>query len=375
MCLWTRHCRSVQISLPNTGIKLSELFYHEAVKPILTDKFSYLTYSAARLDGGSDVLGFDNPQSTDHGWGPRLTLYISEDDYRQHHERIQTTLAQALPLEIHGYSTNFDDGCLKRVDQGPVNHEVIVTTLSRFFSEYIGYDLQESLKERDWLTIPPQRLRTVASGKVFHDGLGQLEDVRQVLRWYPKDVWLYLMANQWRGVNQEEAFMGRSGDVGDELGSRSIAARLVHKLMGVCFLIERVHAPYSKWFGSAFAQLQCARELTPIFHNVFNSTTWKERENYLSKAYLIAARMHNELGVTSPLEENVSPYNSRPYLVLNAGRFVDALWGAVKSESLKSLTQHVGAIWQFADSTDVLYHVKRCKALASIYDKAAASKT
>jgi len=48
------------------GLELSELFYEEAVKPFLVARFPNVAYSAARLGHGSDVLGFDTPQSTDH---------------------------------------------------------------------------------------------------------------------------------------------------------------------------------------------------------------------------------------------------------------------------------------------------------------------
>lgn len=48
------------------GLELSQLFYEEAVRPILMIHFPQLTYSAALLGRGSETLGFDTPQSTDH---------------------------------------------------------------------------------------------------------------------------------------------------------------------------------------------------------------------------------------------------------------------------------------------------------------------
>ena len=76
-----------------------------------------------------------------------------------------------------------------------------------------------------------------------------MQEVRDRLGYYPRDVWLYLlMAGRWR-VHPELNLVGRSGFVGDELGSSLIGSQLVSDLMRLCFLMERQYAPYSKWFG------------------------------------------------------------------------------------------------------------------------------
>ena len=67
------------------GLELGELFYTEAVKPILAKYFADLTYSAALIGTGSEVLGFDTPQSMDHDWGPRLMLFLTEADHETYH--------------------------------------------------------------------------------------------------------------------------------------------------------------------------------------------------------------------------------------------------------------------------------------------------
>ena len=86
------------------GLDLSELLYEEAVKPILATHFPGLSYSAALLGVGSDVLGFDTPQSRDHAWGPRLMLFLAEGDHETRRDRMDQVLRQELPPEIHGYT-------------------------------------------------------------------------------------------------------------------------------------------------------------------------------------------------------------------------------------------------------------------------------
>src|SRR5437868_6814132 len=105
------------------GLQLSEMFFHEAVQPILDRHFPGLVYSAARLDAGSDVLGFDTPHSRDHGWGPKCTLFLGEADFKRCAEDVSSTLSAELPCEIHGYSTHFasphiDGGWLQRISNG-----------------------------------------------------------------------------------------------------------------------------------------------------------------------------------------------------------------------------------------------------------------
>ena len=48
------------------GLKLSQKYYTELVRPILEDAYPGLPHAAGRIDGGSEVLGFDDPLSVDH---------------------------------------------------------------------------------------------------------------------------------------------------------------------------------------------------------------------------------------------------------------------------------------------------------------------
>ncbi len=82
------------------GLKLSELFYSEAVSPILASNLPTLRYSAGLLGSGSEVLGFDTVQSTDHHWGPRLQVFLSDDDYAIYAKRIDKALSEQLPRQF-----------------------------------------------------------------------------------------------------------------------------------------------------------------------------------------------------------------------------------------------------------------------------------
>ena len=355
------------------GLDLSELFYREAVGPLLASRWPDLTYSAALIGPGSDILGFDDAQSRDHDWGPRLMLFLTEADYATQQDAIDRMLRQELPARIRGYPTSFgrhEDGtAVMTANDGDSippgaapQHGVRFLILQRFFQSVLKFDPVGDMRAVDWLSVPEHHLLMLTSGRVFHDGLrqgaapGGLESVRAKLRYYPRDVWLYRLAAQWRRIAQEEAFMGRCGQVGDDLGSRLVAARLVHDLMRLCFLIERRYTPYLKWLGTAFAQLECAAQLTPVLAQTLAARSWTERERHLTAAYEIVAGLHNGLGITGALPTRVSPYYARPFVVIHADRFVDAIRAAITDKEVLDLPEHLGAIDQFIDSTDALNH-------------------
>src|SRR4051794_13154399 len=140
----------------------------------------------------------------------------------------------------------------------------------------------------------------VTAGPVYHDEVG-LQVLRDRLAYYPHDVWLSLLIAAWWRVHPEANLMGRTGFVGDELGSRVIASQLVHDLMHLCFLLEKQYAPYSKWFGTAFSRLECASSLAPLLQAVLEGDTWSQRQDALAAAYQFVAALHNTLGITRPV--------------------------------------------------------------------------
>ncbi len=355
------------------GLKLSALFYAEAARPILDAHFPQLLHSAALIGWGSEVLGYDDVQSSDHHWGPRFLLFLSTQDHKNHKDAISATLSQHLPHRFRGYSTSFSEPdevgvrVFKDTDSGPVNHMIHIETTKNFFGWYLGCDPYASLTAADWLSFSEHKLLAVTSGQVFHDGLGELEAVRRKFHYYPRDVWLYQLAAQWIKIFEDREFVSRCGDVGDELGSMVIAARQVKNLMRLCFLMERKYAPYTKWFGTAFAQLDCAPELGPIFRDVLSSLTWKEREENLARAFRVAARMHNALQITRAIPEDVRNYYDRPYQVFEAPELVRDILGNITDEEFKSFKHVLGSVNQFVDSTDQLSHNHLLEMLKTMY--------
>ena len=355
------------------GLKLSRLFYRRIVQPILDREFPGLRYSAALIGWGSEVLGFDTTMSRDHHWGPRVLLFLSKQDYPGLHQQIDRVLANNLPYEFLGYSTNFskpEPNGVRHPEQlttGPVNHMIQIYTPSGFLRTRLGFDDSRTISVFDWLTFPQQRLLELTTGEVFHDGIGELEKIRRQFSYYPRDIWLYVLAAQWTRISQEEAFVGRTGDVDDELGSQIVAARIVRELMKLSFLLERQYAPYTKWFGSAFSKLRIAKSLKPLLIEVLSAKDWKLRENSLSKAYSIVVKKQNSLKITKALSVDTTNYFGRPYLVIHADEIAMAIMQAIRDPEVRKIRTRVGAIDQFTDSTDVISDTQLGRKLQAVY--------
>jgi Domain of unknown function (DUF4037) len=334
------------------GLELSRAFYLEVVAPLVGD----VPHAAGLLGWGSDVLGFDTSRSTDHGWGPRLQVFVVAEQV----DPLQDVIEAGLPDEFRGWPTRFG------WDSVPISHHVEIASLDDWLRGRLGFNPSEGVPLRAWLSTPQQTLLELTAGAVFHDAVGELAAAREALAWYPDQVWLWLLACQWRRIDQEEPFVGRTAEVGDDLGSRVVAARLVRDLMRLSFLLERRYAPYTKWLGSAFAQLDSHAEIGAALVQVLAADDYVQREAALVTAVKALAARHNTLGLTTQVDVSVRLFHGRPFRVLGSGRFVDACLAGVTDPWLKSLPP-VGAIDQLADSTDVLSNPQRFRELGSIY--------
>ena len=295
------------------GASLSRAFYQEVVAPLLDG----VPHAAGRLGTGSDVLGLDDELSRDHDWGCRLSLFVDDgvDDLRERLER-------DLPDEFDGHPVRFP------TSWKPQGHQVDVHTVDGFALSRLGVIPLDAI---DWLLLTGQSVLEVVAGPVFHDDTGMLTALRTRLHWYPQDVEQYVVASQWKRIDQELPFIGRTRDRGDELGSRVITHRLARDVMHLTLLLERQWSPYSKWLGTAYG----------------------DRGHALDDEASICAALDELAG--APV---IVPFHDRPY------RTVDPAYLASLPRGLP-LPVGIGSVEQWCDNVDVM---GRRTALRSAYE-------
>lgn len=358
------------------ALQIAGDFFNEVVKPILTESFPALEYGAALIGPGSEVLGLDTPMSMDHDWGLRLFIFLQKDDEGAHATQIASILSHTLPSTFRGcpvaiatLTTTSSVRSMEMLDamDGPVKHHVVPLTVQRFCELHLGCMPLEGLSAAEWLSIPSHALGEVVKGAVYFDSTGEITELRKKLEWYPRDVYLYMLAAGWQRIGDEEHLMPRAGYVGSELGSSLIGSRLVRDVMSLCFLMERQYAPYAKWFGTSFSKLSCAAEMEPLLRRVQVAGCYEERQSALGEAYEVLAKMHNALGFTREMQVQVSYFYDRPWKVIHGEEFAQALVAEITDDDVKAIAKRslVGSVSQWTDNT-AMEHVKS-KNIQAIY--------
>jgi len=313
------------------GLTLNAQFYRDVVGPLIAEGFPHLRYSAALMGYGSDVLGYDNATSMDHNWGPRMQIFLPPDDFEMQRAKLDAFLRNALPLQFTGFPTNF---CAPRYDRTqsmeattshPVNHLIELTTIDAYLFRYLGISRSAELSAKEWMAFDDQKLLEVTSGKVFHDGLGQLAEVRGRLQFFPHEVLLNRLAGLWKLVEQDEPLVGRSIELETPMGTKILAARLVEHCIRICLYLDGKYIPYPKWLIRAFETTSHYAQVQPLAAAVLSDAEPHAIEDALCALYEKVVEIHNRDGRLPRLDNRRREFFNRPYKVIFAETIVAAL--------------------------------------------------
>jgi hypothetical protein len=192
------------------GLSLARTLYTDVVAHLLD-----MPHTACLFWEGSEVLGYDSPRSMDHEWGPRMQVFVAAKEV----ERTSTAISAGLPSQYRGYPTAWYSLAAQRV-----THHIEVSTLDDWLQTHLGQDPRRGLDHAAWLGMPQQHLLQLTAGHVFHDDTGELIRLRATLRWYPTDVWRWLLASQWHLIGNTEPLLGRTLEASDQRGAGMIVA-------------------------------------------------------------------------------------------------------------------------------------------------------
>ena len=410
---------SMACSGTGAGLKLAQEFFAEAVEPLVTrwsdatrGAANPLPYSAGLLGPGSEILGFDDDVSTDHDFGPRVMVFLTPHDHTACATEINAMLSRDLPRSFRGFSTHFGDpdpnDCgtrqLVTVDTAStllISHRVECYSWESFTLSYVGVALSDQTADEEggpsaavWMTTPQQIWRSLAGGgALFRDDLDIRRHIAR-LRWPPRDIELAWAAALWRRIAEEEHLLGRATMRNDFLGGSLIASRISASVMRLAFLLERQYAPYPKWFGTAFSQLQLATALQPLLEAVARAPSAVERRDAVTVllvrvvgAYTDAGRFSTQSverwiaeggAATAPTAAVGSkPFFTRPFNVVVSNRDMsEDLVRQIGDPSILTMIQSqdgAGPIDCITDSTAVVESLAWRRSLRDFANECASS--
>ena len=328
----------------SSGVALAGRYYREVVAPLVAARWPGLPYAAARLGSGSDVLGLDDVASRDHDWGLRLTLLVPPGAVGEVSEHLEAALPETYAGLPTRFATTWDP---------VVRHRVEVATAEAFVTSRLGLDASGDFDAIDWLGLTGQSLLEVTAGDVFTDTAGILTGLRRKLAWYPDSVWRYVLAADWIRLGEDLPLMSRTGQRGDELGSRVMSGRIVSTAMHLAFMLERRWPPYPKWLGTMLTRLSFADDLVPALTAVAAADQWRQRQEAVRTALVVLHRAQWATGLPTPETGMTEPFFDRPFLGIR-GETVTLLLDEVTDPLVLRLPPGVGAVEQWVDNVTVL---------------------
>jgi hypothetical protein len=239
--------------------------------PILSEAFPEImdTIAAARIGGGSDVLGANDKYSRDGDWGATFDLFLPDVEYAEFGQSIREVLQESLPPYFEGFPTASGGG-----------PKIGVYSLRGYLRERLGLSHFPETQTQ-WLKVPESALCGFTNGEVFFCPSGQLTEIRRKYEsYYPSDVWKVHIARAvytcwFYGENSYGPRLARRGDQLTAMVARGVFCRSAMQLV---FLLNREYAPYWKWLHWRFVALpKYASPMDPMLHRIVLSDDLEEQ--------------------------------------------------------------------------------------------------
>jgi Domain of unknown function (DUF4037) len=282
--------------LSESIIDASRDFFNEVVEPILTNEFPTETAQTAFgvFGYGSEVLGMDDANSTDHHWGIRINALTPDEIFRAWNEAMQEALSARLPDTWRGQS-------LREGLSG--GRGLSLTSLEAHLTRTIGIDHPPETYA-EWLSIPEEDIIHVVGGEVWYDPAGRFTAVREALKkYYPEPVRLRRIAHWCRYYSGMGTYaLKRALLRNNEYYANITFTRALRLGVQLAFLLDRQYFPYDKWTLAYFERLprMADRLRLIVYEAVRLSTSWDRKLELLDQMSDVLDASMVEDGILEP---------------------------------------------------------------------------
>ena len=242
------------------GMQLAQSYWQTYGKPLLDQpKFAkYKNRIAAGLAGhGSECYGFDDEISRDHDFGPGFCLWLTDEDYAEIGEDLQSAY-DALPKRYAGFDSRNETPRAKSCES---SKRVGVFSISEFFQNITGFPTAPAANEPHlWLSLNESTLAAATNGKIFADPLGEFSKARQSFKLMPDDVRISLISRRLGMISQAGQYnLPRMLARKDSAAAWLSINEFVHATASLVFLLNNPvtagYLPYYKWQFAALRKL------------------------------------------------------------------------------------------------------------------------
>ncbi len=227
------------------GMELCRSYYHEVIEPRIRSECPHALERIAvgLLGHGSQCLGYDDEISRDHDWGPRVCILLGDEDYKRLGSDLEKVVG-SLPSEYMGFEASWEH-------LGPRGGALNIRDWFRSLLD--GRDIPR--EPVDWLPIREYELLSTTNGEIWHDGTGEVTELRRHLSYYPDAAWRKRLAGKCVQISQSTGNVGRCAKRDDVVATSFSLHRFVRDAMQIWFLLNRRYAPFYKWLYRAFKGL------------------------------------------------------------------------------------------------------------------------
>lgn len=249
------------------GLELSRGYYEDVVRPAIEEKFGdKINRMAFGLVGdGSECYGFDDELSQDHDFGPRVQIWLTNEDFEEFGRDLQKFM-ETVTKEYKGYKgvnmSQYGDG-----REG-------VFTIGGFFARFIGMDhVPAGIQE--WRMIPEVNLSIATNGEVFYDELGRYTKFRKILqRQYPEELRMKKMAAKCMKMAQAGQYnYVRCMQRGEYVAAWIAASEFIKEACSMVHLLNKSYCPFYKWAHRSLKTLPILGQEVAMYMDGFISAS------------------------------------------------------------------------------------------------------
>lgn len=219
------------------GLLLSEKYYNEVLKDYIKKEFKDLKIAVGLMGYGSECYGYDDNISRDHDFQVMPVILLSNEDYKIYGEKLKKHLSK-LPKTYMGFDV-FNESYLSQGRRGVLNIDDYVSSF------LITKDGPSEMK--DYRVIPQYLFSAFTNGKIFVDEFGEISELREKFKFYPRDIRFNMIATRCMGMNSAYINFERSVRRKEYVACAQALGLFITNTIEMYFLIYERYCPYYKW--------------------------------------------------------------------------------------------------------------------------------